>query len=109
MIRIEQEGAGVTNEDIAVSLKSGLSGIELTQLREGDTLIPITMRSIASDRQDIEKLEGMPIYSQTNNTTVPLSQVAELEVIWQSGIIKRRDRDRSIAIQAEAIAGCNSN
>ena len=97
--------AGVTNDDIAVSLQSGLSGIELTQLREGDTLIPITMRSIASDRQDISKLEGMTIYSQSNNQTVPLKQVADIEIAWQPALLKRRDRDRSIAVQATLFPG----
>jgi multidrug efflux pump subunit AcrB len=92
--------AGVTNDDIAVSLKSGLSGIELTQFREGDTLIPITMRSVASDRQDTGKLEGIPIYSHGSNHTVPLSQVADIDIAWQPAVLKRRDRDRSIAVQA---------
>jgi multidrug efflux pump subunit AcrB len=97
--------AGVTNEDIAISLQSGLTGIELTQLREGDTLIPITMRSQASDRRDIEKLEGMTIYAQSSDQTVPLSQVAEIDVVWQPGILKRRDRDKSIAVQAKLLPG----
>ncbi|WP_423908115.1 efflux RND transporter permease subunit [Candidatus Spongiihabitans sp.] len=107
LIKIDQERArraGVTNDDIAVSLQSGLSGIELTQLRERDSLIPITLRSVASDRRDIGKLEGMTIYSQSSNQTVPLSQVADLEIAWQPAILKRRDRDRSIAIQATLLA-----
>lgn len=106
LIKIDQERArraGVTNDDIAISLQSGLSGIELTQLREEGTLIPITMRSVASDRQDIGKLEGMTIYSQSSNLTVPLSQVADLEIIWQPAILKRRDRSRSIAVQGTLI------
>ena len=107
LIKIDQERArraGVTNEDIAVSLQAGLSGIELSQLRERDSLIPITLRSVASDRRDIGKLEGMTIYSRSSNQTVPLSQVADLEIAWQPAILKRRDRDRSIAIQATLLA-----
>jgi multidrug efflux pump subunit AcrB len=106
LVKINHERArraGVTNDDIAVSLKSGLSGIELTQFREGDTLIPITMRSVASDRQDTGKLEGIPIYSQGSNQTVPLSQVADIDIAWQPAVLKRRDRDRSIAVQATLI------
>ena len=111
LINIDQERArraGVTNDDIALSLQSGLSGIELTQLREGDTLIPITMRSVASDREDIGKLEGMTIYSQSSNETVPLSQVANLEIAWQPAVLKRRDRDRSIAVQATLVPGATA-
>ncbi|MGI9304105.1 MAG: efflux RND transporter permease subunit, partial [Gammaproteobacteria bacterium] len=108
LIDVDQERArraGVTSEDVAVSLQAGLSGIELTQFREGDELIPVTMRSVAGDRQDIAKLEGMSVYSQSTGQTVPLSQVADIEIAWQPGIIKRRDRDRSIAVQAQLLPG----
>lgn len=108
LINVDQERArlaGVTNEDIAISLQAGLSGIELTQFREGDTLIPVTLRSVASDRQDIGKLEGLTIYSQSSSQSVPLRQVAELEIAWQPAIIKRRDRSRTIAVQAQLLPG----
>ena len=108
LIRVDRERArraGVTNNDIAISLQSGLSGIELTQLREGDTLIPITMRSVASDRQDIGKLSGMTVYAQSTNQTVPLSQVAEIELAWQPAVVKRRDRNRTIEVQVQLMPG----
>lgn len=107
LINVDQERArraGVTNDDIAISLQSGLSGIELTQLREGDTLIPITMRSNSSNRADIDKLRTMAIYAQAGGS-VPLSQVADIEVAWQPAIIKRRDRERTIAVQAQLMPG----
>jgi len=112
LIKIDQERArraGVTNQDIAVSLQSGLSGIELTQFREGDTLIPITLRSVATDRKDIGKLQGITIYAQSSGQSVPLSQVADLELTWQSAIIKRRDRKRSIAVQAQLLPGVTAD
>ncbi len=83
LIKIDRERArraGVTNDDIAISLQSGLSGIELTQFREGDTLIPITMRSVASDRQDMGKLEGMTIYFQIRDLTERNSLIAALGI-----------------------------
>ena len=111
LINIDQERArraGVTNDDIAISLQTGLSGIELTQFREGDTLIPITLRSVAADRQDISKLQGMTIYSQSSGQSVPLSQVADLEIAWQPAILKRRSRDRNIAVQAQLQPGATA-
>ena len=97
--------AGVTSEDVAVSLQAGLSGMELTQFREGDDLIPVTMRSIAGDRQDISKLDGLTVFSQSTGQNVPLRQVADINIAWQPGIIKRRSRDRTIAIQAQLLPG----
>lgn len=106
LIDVSQERArraGVTSEDVAVSLQAGLSGIELSQFREGDDLIPITMRSVAGDRQDISKLEGLTVFSQSSGQNVPLRQVADIEMVWQPGIIKRRDRERTIAVQAQLL------
>ncbi len=108
IIDISQERArraGVTSEDVAISLQAGLSGLNLTEYREQDKSIPVTLRSIAADRQDLGKLEGMTIYSQTTGTTVPLKQVADFNVAWQYGLIKRRDRDRTLTVNAQLLPG----
>ncbi len=108
IIDVNQERArraGVTSEDVAISLQAGLSGLNLTEYREQDKSIPITLRSIAADRQDLGKLDGMTIYSQTTGTTVPLKQVADFNIAWQYGIIKRRDRDRTLTVNAQLLPG----
>ena len=107
LINVDRERAlraGVTNDDVAISLKSSLSGIELSQLREADSLIPITMRSGLTDRADIDRLRTMPVYAPGGGT-VPLEQVADIELAWQPAIIKRRDRNRTVAVQARLRPG----
>ena len=93
--------AGVSSKDIASSLQTGLSGLELTKFREGDELIPVTLRSIAGDRQDIGKLEAMVVYAQATGKSVPLKQVADIEVVWESAQILRRDRLKSVIVGAQ--------
>jgi multidrug efflux pump subunit AcrB len=108
IIDVDQDRArrsGVSNEDVAISLQAGLSGLDLTQFREDDKLIPVTLRSVAADREDIGKLDSMSIFSQSSGTTVPLTQVADIRMAWQYGIIKRRDRDRTITINAQLKPG----
>ena len=107
LINVDQERAlraGVTNDDIAISLESSLSGIELSRLREADSRIPITMRSGLTDRADIDRLRTMPVYAPGGGT-VPLEQVADIELAWQPAIIKRRDRNRTVAVQAQLRPG----
>ncbi len=104
VVAVDQERAlraGVTSNDVAYSLRAGLSGIELSQYREGDQLIPITLRTVASDRQDISKLEGLSVYSQTAGRPVPLKQVADIELTFEPGIIERRDRERTLTLKAQ--------
>ncbi|KAF7768862.1 hypothetical protein PCIT_a3378 [Pseudoalteromonas citrea] len=93
--------AGVSSKDIATSLQTGLSGFELTQYREGDDIIPVTLRSIAADRQDISKLEAMVVYSQSSGSSVPLKQVADIKVVWENAQIFRRDRLKSVVVGAQ--------
>ena len=101
--------AGVTSEDVAVSLQAGLSGIELTEYREGDELIPITLRSVSADREDLAKLDGMTIYSKTTGNSVPLKQVADVTIEWQPPVIYRRDRQRAIKIGVQLVPDITPN
>jgi len=107
-INIKQDQARlakVSSEDVAVSLQAGLSGLELTQYREQDKLIPVTLRSVVADRQDIGKLDGMSVFSQSSGETVPLKQIADIDIAWQYSIIKRKDRDRTISVNAQLKPG----
>jgi len=93
--------AGVSSRDIAVSLQAGMSGLELTQYREGNEVIPVVMRSVAADRKDIGKLEALAVYSQATGVSVPLRQVADIEVVWEPAQILRRDRLKTVTIGAQ--------
>ncbi len=97
--------AGLSNQDVAVSLQTMLSGFETTQYREDDKVIPITLRSVAADRQDIGKLESLNIYSQLTGASVPLKQVADIELEWQPSKILRRNRYKTISVSSELEEG----
>jgi multidrug efflux pump len=103
-IRVNQElarRAGVTSEDVAVSLQASLTGIDLTQYREGDEIIPVTLRTTAAYRQDISKLEGLTVFSQSTGQNVPLKQVADAVLDFEPGMIQRRDRERTLSLNVQ--------
>nr|NIS48560.1 efflux RND transporter permease subunit [candidate division Zixibacteria bacterium]NIT61094.1 efflux RND transporter permease subunit [Fodinibius sp.]NIV08799.1 MMPL family transporter [candidate division Zixibacteria bacterium]NIY29674.1 MMPL family transporter [Fodinibius sp.] len=93
--------AGVTNQDIAFSLETALSGIVSAEYREEDKVVPITLRSVAAERQDIGKLETINVYSQLTGQNVPLKQVADLEVAWEASKIRRRDLLKVVSVKCE--------
>ena len=104
MVNINQaraKRAGVTNQDVALSLQASLMGIVTTQFREEDHVIPITLRSVESERQDIGKLETINVYSQTTGQNVPLKQVADLEIVWEPSKRYRRDLLKAISIKCD--------
>ncbi|MFQ5352458.1 MAG: efflux RND transporter permease subunit, partial [Candidatus Binatia bacterium] len=103
LVQVDQERArraGVTSQDVAISLQTFLSGFETTEYREGDKVIPVTMRSVQSERQDIGKLETLNIYAQSTGQSVPLKQVADIEVRWQASRIARYDRLKTVTVEA---------
>jgi len=97
--------AGVSSQDVAISLRTFLSGLDVTEFREDDELIPVTLRSVAAERQNVDKLETLNVYAQATGESVPLKQVADVEVAWQPSVIHRRNRLRTVTIEAAAEAG----
>jgi multidrug efflux pump subunit AcrB len=104
IVRVNQaraRRAGVTNRDIAISLQTALTGIEATQYREEDKVIPVTLRTVEAERQDIGKIETINVYSQSTGRSVPLKQVADVEVVWQPSRVMRRDRLKTVSIRCD--------
>ena len=92
--------AGVSSQEIAVSLQSFLTGIDTTEFREDDKIIPVTLRSVATQRNDINRLESLNVYSQSTGQSVPLAQVADVRVEWQPALIHRRDRAKTVTVES---------
>ena len=90
--------AGITHEDIAISLQTFLTGIETTEYREDDKLIPIILRSANSQRDD--DFGSINVHSQATGQAVPLSQVAKPELVWQPAKIERRNRLRTVTVES---------
>ena len=108
MVKINQPRAlraGVSSQDIAISLQTYLTGLDITQYREGDELIPVVLRSVGAERQDMSKLESINVYAQSSGQSVPLRQVADLEVVWEPAQIHRRDRLPTITVESGLQAG----
>ena len=89
-------------------MKAGLTGLDLTQFREYDELIPVTLRTVAADRQDFSKLDGLTVYSQSAGANVPLKQVANVELTFEPGIIERRDRTRTLSLNLQLVEGAEA-
>ncbi len=101
--------AGVSSQDIAISLQTVLTGSYTGQYREGDKVIPIIMRNVQTQAQDIDKLESLNIYAQLSGRNVPLKQVADVEVKWEASKILRRDLYRTITVSSEVDEGFTAN
>jgi multidrug efflux pump subunit AcrB len=103
VVEVDQERAkraGISSEDIAMSLNTQISGMPVTEFREGDTLIPIVIRSEQDEREGLDRLEDFNVHSYSNGMSLPLSQVASTRMTWQPGNIRRRDQTRTMTVKA---------
>jgi len=100
--------AHITNADIAKSLESTLSGVALTEFREDDELIPMILRSEAARDVDLIGTEAFNVYSQSTGDSVPLSQVAEVKIVWEPAIIFRRNRLPTVTVSSNLKKGFNA-
>ena len=97
--------AGITNEDVALLLQTGLSGTSPTYMREQDRLIPITFRLRSDERAKIEEINNLDAFSSVTNLRVPISQIVELSMKLVSPKIWRRDHQRCITVKCDTVPG----
>ena len=105
IIRVDEgraRRAGVTNQDVAVALQTFLSGLQVTEFREDENVIPVTMRSDLADVADVDRLETLSVFGTTG--PVPLRQVADVELAFQPSEILRRDALRTVTVYAKVTA-----
>jgi len=112
LIDVDQERAkraGLTSQDVAVSLQTSLSGFTVTEYREGDDVIPVTMRSESAGRQDLAKFETLEVQAQQSGRPVPLLQIAQVTLDFEYATRLRRDGIPKVAVLSELESGYTAN
>ena len=100
IVDIDQERArraGVTSEDIARALSASFDGQQITSYREGDKVIPVTIRAQSKDRGNLDRLRTTEILS-SSGAPVPLLQIADFKGVVESSRIRRHNQQRALTI-----------
>jgi len=98
--------AAVSRDDIAKATKRAYDGRNRGLYREGDELLSIVLGHTEEERSDIDSFDVLQIQPGMSSASVPLSQVIEeLKLPWEDPIIGRRDRRRTITVQANPAQG----
>ncbi|MBS4049444.1 MAG: efflux RND transporter permease subunit [Alphaproteobacteria bacterium] len=96
---------GISSQDLATMLNSIVSGVTVTQYREGRELIDVVARAEASERLSLTGIKDLNVAGAESSRAVPLGQVAEVSYELEEGIIWRRDRQPVITVRADIIDG----
>lgn len=97
--------AGITNYDVAYSSALALSGIEMTQLREGDKQIPVITRLRLNERAELSDLHNLYVYSGEDSSKVPLKAVANIDYRMNTSKVVRTGHFRAVTVYAYPVAG----
>ncbi len=112
LVEIDQnkaQNAGLSNQDIAVSLQTVLDGFKAGEYREGDKSIPIIMLGTDSREQTLSSLLSLNIYAQNSGKSVPFLQAARIVPQWQYSKIKRRNLVRTITVSSQLTSEGNAS
>ena len=104
-VQVDQRRArrlGITSEDVATSLGARFTGIDVSVLRDGDTLVPVIVRGSEAERRRPEDLANTLVYPTAGGAPVPLSAVAEVSLASEPSVIRRRDLSRTLTVQARS-------
>ncbi len=98
--------ASITRQDIGETTKRAFDGRVIGQYREEDDLLPIILRMGEEERRNVGGLDILQVQPTGATHTIPLSQVTnEVHTEWEDPIVRRRDRRRTITVQANPILG----
>jgi cobalt-zinc-cadmium resistance protein CzcA len=96
--RAELAHAGVPVRDAARGIETALSGRVVTQFYEGERPVPVRLLYPKNVRDDQEKIAALPI-DTSSGTSVPLKQLAQLEVADGVASIVREGNIRFLALK----------
>ncbi len=98
--------SNITREDIASTTTRAFDGRTVGLYREADDLIPIVLRQVAEERQNVGGIDTLQVQPSLSLHTLPISQVTDgIAPAWEDPLIWRRDRRRTVTVQANPIAG----
>jgi multidrug efflux pump subunit AcrB len=91
---------GLSPSDASQQIQFLLTGVPVTQVREGIRTVDVVARTVGNDRLDPTKLRNMTL-SSTDGKLIPLSQIGKVEIREEDSILKRRDRVPTITVQSD--------
>lgn len=93
---------GISRENLAAALQFAYDGTPVGMYRDGVHVLPILMRAVEEERDDVGNLQDINVWSPVLNQSVPVTQVIHgFETAWENAVVRARNRIQTI------IASCN--
>ncbi|MBU2429582.1 MAG: efflux RND transporter permease subunit [Proteobacteria bacterium] len=97
---------GITRPLIAEALAINFTGKTIGLFRENDTLIPMQIKAPEDERNSVDQMDNIVVFSPVTGSGVPLEQiVSKVEPVWEDPIIHRKNRKQSLTVQCNPSQG----
>ncbi len=106
-VKVDQQKVaqlGLSSSDIAQLIQTTLQGAPVTQMRRGEELVDVVVRSGQVERQKLERLQDIQLVGPQGQS-VALSQVASIEADFDEPVMHRRNRETTISVRADLADG----
>jgi multidrug efflux pump subunit AcrB len=106
-LKVDQDRAralGLTPQEVSATLQTLLTGVPVSQYREGIELIDVVARAVPGERLKLDTLPNLTVITPAGNA-VPLSQVATASYEQEEPIRWRRDRETVLTVRADVADG----
>jgi multidrug efflux pump subunit AcrB len=120
LLELQARRNGITRVDVAQALETGFQGRVVGFYREPGgvgaglfpqetRLLPIIARPPLTERNDVQAIHSMQIWSPAAGKMIPLDQVASgAEIDWEDPVVRRRNRVPTITVHADPRHGLPS-
>lgn len=93
---------GISREDLADAMRYAFDGLDAGSYRDGNRVLPLRIRAAERERQDVDAVRDVQIWSPVLRRTVPASAVISgYRTDWENALLRARNRIQTI------IASCN--
>lgn len=106
-VHVDQDKArllGLSTQEISQMTQAVLTGVPVTQIRRGEELVDVVVRSASDERLALEHLQDISLFSRTG-AVVPLSQIATIETVFEEPVLWRRNRDMMLSVRSDLADG----
>ncbi|MBR1486743.1 MAG: efflux RND transporter permease subunit, partial [Synergistaceae bacterium] len=104
------QSLGLTRAMINNAILTGTSGAAVGEYRDKNKSLPILFGLLPEERNKIESLQSLPIWSPSANKAVTLgSVISDVELSYEDEVIMRRDRRRVLTVASDVVLGGNTS
>jgi multidrug efflux pump subunit AcrB len=104
---------GISTGFVGATMRTAIYGKEISKFRDGEDEYPIQLRLAPEYRDDVHVLLSQELHVPGKNgkpaSDIPVSAIADIDLISTYGGIRRIDNERVITLSSNVLTGYNAN